>query len=113
MRTLNSAVICIAIGLATYALIVLIQYKLKFFAAIGADQDFKERELRRLLNLAHPELSEKSQCAIKNIEARIHKAEELFYEPGVTQELFDTWTNVTAATIGRTLGRAQIGMDVL
>src|SRR6266852_6034579 len=71
--------ICISIGLATYALILVGEFKFKFFRTIGRDQDSKqagiEDSIRQLAKLLHPDLSEKAQRAVATLEQRIGEAD--------------------------------------
>jgi hypothetical protein len=103
--------ICIGIGLGTYALIVAGEFTLKFFQVIGRDQDSKQQgiedSIRQLARVLHPELSEKALTAIRNIEARIQKVDDLFSSEWPNPESVTTWTNVTASMLFRVLGQGS------
>src|SRR5260370_17455027 len=82
--------ICIGIGLATYALIVIGEFTFKFFRVIGRDQDSKqagiEDSIRQLARLLHPDLSEKAQRAVATLEQRIGEADAVFNKWPVTEK---------------------------
>ncbi|MBF6568439.1 MAG: hypothetical protein IVW54_06145 [Candidatus Binataceae bacterium] len=111
VRSLQLTLICIGIGLATYALIIAGQFTLKFFQVIGRDQDSKqtaiENSIRQLAKLLHPELSEKSERAIQVLEARIREADSLFNTSPVTEEGLRAWTGQTAYLLARTTGQGS------
>ncbi len=103
--------ICIGIGLSTYALIIAGEFTLKFFQGIGHDQDSKqlaiEDSMRRLAKLLQPELSEKAQRAIERLELRIREADLLFNKWPVTEEGLSEWTAQTAIVLTRTIGQGS------
>jgi FtsZ-binding cell division protein ZapB len=83
------------------------QFLWQYIKGIGHDQDSKQNQIRQLLKMAHPELSEKAQHAIQELEMRIQEVEALFNEPRPTEEEFKTWTNKSAAMLGRVLGQGS------
>jgi len=103
--------ICISIGLATYALILVGEFTFKFFRTIGRDQDSKqagiEDSIRQLAKLLHPELSSKAQRAIDTLEERIREADAVFSKWPVTEEGLSTWTTQTEMTLARTIGQGS------
>jgi hypothetical protein len=104
--SLSLTMICIGIGLATYALIILGEFTLKFFRTMGRDQDSKQEQIRRLLRLMHPELSGKAELSIAKLEQRIEEADKIFDGP-LSNEVFKTWENITGALLLRTLGQGS------
>ena len=103
--------ICISIGLATYALILVGEFTFKFFRTIGRDQDSKqagiEDSIRQLAKLLHPELSSKAQRAIDTLEERIREADAVFSKWPVTEEGLSAWTAQTEMTLARTIGQGS------
>jgi len=105
VRTFHSAVICIGIGLVTYAVIVAVQFGLKVFRAIGDDQDSKQNTLKGLLKQSHPELSEKAVRAIAKLESAIQEADTIISHPPTTREVINSWVEGTAYGLARIIGQ--------
>jgi len=109
--SLQLTLICIGIGLGTYALIVVGEFTLKFFQVIGRDQDSKQKtiedSIRQLAKLLHPELSKKAQRAVEILEQRIQEADVAFNKWPVTQEGLNAWTAQTEMVLARTIGQGS------
>src|SRR5260370_16774209 len=108
MPSFQLNLICIGIGLATYALIVIGEFTFKFFRVIGRDQDSKqagiEGSIRQLARRLHPDLSEKAQRAVATLEQRIGQAHAVFNKWPVTAEGLSAWTAQTQFLLPHTLG---------
>lgn len=109
MRTFHTAWICILIGLAVYVLIITFQFVLKFFGAIGLDQDSKKKgiedALQQLTKLLHPQLAPKAEKTIEALEHHIQAADLVFSHPPITKEKISEWTAHAELYLARSIGQ--------
>jgi len=111
VRTFQTAWICIAVGLAVYVLIIAGQFLLKFFGAIGDDQDSKKKSIedsiQQLTKLLHPQLAQKAQRTIETLENHIQEADLVFTRPPITKEKLSEWTARVEFYLSRSIGQSS------
>ena len=109
--SLQLTMICVGIGLGTYALIIAGEFTLKFFQVIGRDQDSKQQgiedSIRQLAKLLHPDVSAKAQRVIHVLEQRIQEADAVFNKWPVTEEGLSAWTIQTEFILARSIGQGS------